>query len=553
MARTRTLTRDEVLRLRRAAVSRADGADQAVRGALERPLGSTAAIKELHDLLLFLEAYPTSAEQHRIAVTGMRRFRQRLHERITDDARLREALQDSGLAGGDVVGSYSYTMVRWLLKHWPAPVLLHDLDASAEQLSLLVRPLLTPPEQEALDQCGGDAAELLAALFGAGGQAQLKGLVQALAGGGMGQGQREALFNALSCYVRIVGSPKAPSLSTLRFVAEAPSFHPGPLQRSVDVPALLARPVEPPLPLTAGAHRRLIATARQVLALMQRETDPVTYAQRAELHAMGRGLTIALFHMDPAHRLSLESYVGFMAFKNGVPMAYGGAWVFPGRTKVGINVFPALRGGESAWFFAQLLRLYHQRFSVPLFEAENYQLGHGNPDGLRSGAYWFYYRLGFRPWNERLARIAAREAKRLGSQPGYEVPLPLLKELVADGLVLRIRDDEGQPMVDTAALVHAAGALAGAAGDRPRALRDARARARRMLGVPDAAAKRAALEDWALPLALIDDLERWPVADRRCIARALALRSAGTEHGYQEALRRCTRLLHAWAEAGGQG
>ena len=64
---------------------------------------------------------------------------------------------------------------------------------------------------------------------------------------------------------------------------------------------------------------------------------------------MGRGLTIALYALAPAYRLAFDSYVGFMAFRNGAPLAYGGAWTFPGRSKIGINIFPAQRGGESGW------------------------------------------------------------------------------------------------------------------------------------------------------------------------------------------------------------
>jgi hypothetical protein len=56
------------------------------------------------------------------------------------------------------------------------------------------------------------------------------------------------------------------------------------------------------------------------------------------------------------------------------------------------------------WFFAQLLRLYHSAFDVDRFEAGNYQVGYGNPEGLRSGAYWFYDRLGFRPMTAAIAR-----------------------------------------------------------------------------------------------------------------------------------------------------
>ena len=86
----------------------------------------------------------------------------------------------------------------------------------------------------------------------------------------------------------------------------------------------------------------------------------------------------------------------------------GYAWIVPSHSKIGINIFPAQRGGGSAWFFAQLRRVYHSAFDADRFEAENDQLGYGNPEGLRSGAHWLYFRLGFRPMTAALQRLAAR-------------------------------------------------------------------------------------------------------------------------------------------------
>jgi hypothetical protein len=126
-----------------------------------------------------------------------------------------------------------------------------------------------------------------------------------------------------------------------------------------------------------------------------------------------------------------------------VPLAYGGAWIFPGTSKVGINVFPALRGGESAWFFAQLLRLYRQRFGVDRFEAENYQLGHNNPDGLKSGAYWFYYRHGVPPGTKEVATHGSREFKKLVVTQGSPSAVEAAEELVEHGLEVIIEERTG--------------------------------------------------------------------------------------------------------------
>ena len=71
--------------------------------------------------------------------------------------------------------------------------------------------------------------------------------------------------------------------------------------------------------------------------------------------------------MKPSRRLPFESYIGYLAFKNGLPVAYGGGWIFFRRCKFGINVLDAYRGGEAAFLFAQLMRVYHQHFQCKSF------------------------------------------------------------------------------------------------------------------------------------------------------------------------------------------
>ncbi|MFN9801981.1 MAG: hypothetical protein ACK54P_18330, partial [Bacteroidota bacterium] len=80
-----------------------------------------------------------------------------------------------------------------------------------------------------------------------------------------------------------------------------------------------------------------------------------------------------------------------------------------------------------------------------VFQAEPYQLGKDNPEGLESGAVWFYYRLGFRPRQPRLARLALREAERIRKNPLHRTPLRILEQLVDDEVVLQLHPTSGTP------------------------------------------------------------------------------------------------------------
>ena len=112
----------------------------------------------------------------------------------------------------------------------------------------------------------------------------------------------------------------------------------------------------------------------------------------------GHGLRIALIGILPKFRLAYEGYYAYLALKNGVPVGYGGGWQLFGTLEVGVNVFESFRRGESAFIVSQVFRAYHQAFGMRTVLVDPYQIGHDNPEALRSGAFYFYHHLGFRPW-----------------------------------------------------------------------------------------------------------------------------------------------------------
>src|SRR5690606_9249135 len=121
----------------------------------------------------------------------------------------------------------------------------------------------------------------------------------------------------------------------------------------------------------------LIRVIRNAMALLARETDPSTYLDPGSLrvYRLERGLAIAFFTMHAERQLPYESYVGYTVFKNGLPVSYGGAWIFGDRAQFGINIFPPYRGGESAYIMGQLLRGYRQLFRIQHVEIDPYQFG----------------------------------------------------------------------------------------------------------------------------------------------------------------------------------
>ena len=115
----------------------------------------------------------------------------------------------------------------------------------------------------------------------------------------------------------------------------------------------------------------------------------------------------------------LDSTLATSCSKNRVPIAYGGGWPFLGTCKIGISIFAPFRGGESAFLMVSVLRVYAQLFAVERFVVEPYQFGAGNREGLESGAFWFYFRLGFRPVEPKLHAVALDEFEQMRRKPGY--------------------------------------------------------------------------------------------------------------------------------------
>jgi len=190
--------------------------------------------------------------------------------------------------------------------------------------------------------------------------------------------------------------------------------------------------------LNKAEAEQVVAASRIVLMRQLREIDPITFtsAQLVSYYQLDRGLSIALMDMVTERRHPVDSYIGYVAFKNGLPVAYAGSWILFDSARIGLNVFPEYRGGESVWIFQQVLRLHKQVYKLNRFTVDPYQLGKDNTDGIQSGAFWIYYKTGFRPLELLQKQIAQTEMNKIKANPAHRTPAGVLKKLAESRMEL---------------------------------------------------------------------------------------------------------------------
>lgn len=398
------------------------------------PISTNQELIHYYEALLFVLAYPSDEAQRSLAEREMKRISSFLKSTV----KVRhQTLVNSGLPFTQTITRFSHDKVRWLLTHPHCKTTLHDfVDPSHSLNDVLI--LTLPTIERSETTAGRENLDLMDTLKISASQ-RLQFLVNELARLDELPYIKDHLYDRLQTIVSITPTDKALSKAFNRLpVAEA--FIHQDLLRKIDSSAILNMAVPAPIHLDISAKETAIRVVKNAMVLTARETDPCTYmdGNSFRLYHLERGISIAIYGMVPSRQMPLESYVGYTAFKNGYPVAYGGAWLFGARANFGINIFTPYRNGESAFVMAQLLRLYRHVFDIRYFEVEAYQFGLDNPEGITSGAFWFYYRFGFRPMDKQLKSIALKEEHKIKARKGYRTSQKVLVELTGSNIGLAL-------------------------------------------------------------------------------------------------------------------
>jgi hypothetical protein len=294
--------------------------------------------------------------------------------------------------------------------------------------------------------------------------------------------------------------------------------------------------------------------------MLARETDPLTWpsTDAVALYVLGRGAALALYPMHASRRFALDSHTGYLLLKNGVPVGYGGGWPFLATCRHGLNVFEPFRGGETSWLYARVLAAYRQHFGVRRFVVEPYQFGAGNREGILSGAFWFYYRLGFRPVDAAVAKLARAEFARL-AQPGYRPALATMRALTASDLSLDVAHSTAPQRCEPAEISLAVSRWMAEAHGRNRraATREATAHVRSVLGVRDdrgwTRGEREAFVSLSLAFARIPDLADWSRQEKADCVELMRAKGRDDDAPYFRALHTHPRLAVGLARVAARG
>jgi len=537
-------------------------AERLLEAAERLRLREPGSLIRLHEVLLFLRAFPPSRKVVRQAEALLFSFHQRvaaLRAAGVDLSPL-DPMEVSGIAGTVIEDCLNYDVSRWLLRRFrrQVDVSWDGYDKHTRLAETLPRflPLL---DDDAYVEADVPYRAWLRSARGRAGR-DLGWLLSRFQSLPLSERERAELFDSLELTVRWdLGNLRASRTRNWRTVRRV-FYHRAPFIRRSEVD--LVGEMSVPLTVTRLSRRegeRVLDLMREVMTVRRRELWGTTHGDPSHvLRAdVGRGLQIFLWGLPPERRLPLRAYVAGFSLKNGVPINYIEAIGLCEWLEVGFNTFYTFRDGESAWNYAQALRLLHHALGVTCVAVYPYQIGLGNEEAIESGAFWFYRKLGFRPGRPEILRIVEAEERRIAETPGYRTRARTLRRLAMGHMFLELPgsgrgcwDRFRARNIGFAVQQHMA---AHWGGDAARMRAGSVAAVSRALGVRAdswAGHARKALEDLTPVLALVPDLARWTNEEKRALVRVIRAKGGSTEAGYLRLMGRHKKLREAIVQLG---
>jgi hypothetical protein len=288
--------------------------------------------------------------------------------------------------------------------------------------------------------------------------------------------------------------------------------------------------------------RETVDLARGMMVTMNRDLDVFSYASEEDVRfaECEDGLVFAFLGFVPERRLMLETLYGFVTLQNGVPIGYGTVACLYGSAEVAYNVSETFRGGEAAFVFGRLLACSRHLFGADTFYLDPYQIGDENDEAVRSGAWWFYQKLGFRARDPKVLRLMEQELRKMKARPKHRSSPATLRKLAAAGVFYHVgarrNDVLGVVPLENAGLrvTRFLGERFGA--DRERASEACLREAARLLGVvPGPGAppgERLWWERWAPLVCSLPGIPDWSRADRAALAQVIRSKGGPRESDY---------------------
>jgi hypothetical protein len=531
-----------------------------------------------HEILLFLRAYPQSERNLRIVDRELSGFTQRVKQLEATGADLSpfDSPEVSGIAGRPVTDTFTYPIVRWLVKFrrqqgrvaldwdwfedenrlaetWPRFVPLLEEDAFVEA---------NVPYQTWLQSATATSAEHRSAN-------DLTWLIQRFESLPKTEKEKAELYDSQNLYVRWTPAYRATRTGMRLAVSKGSRifYHRDALIQRRDVS--LKRELEnlPPAlkQLSSKQGEAILDMTRAASTVRYRELYGFTHGDHRRVFKtnLGRGVDVFIVGLPPGKRLPLRAYHAAMIFKNGVPVGYFEGISLFERMESGFNLYYTFRDGETAWLYARILNIFRHLVGVTAFSIDPYQIGHENEEGIESGAFWFYRKLRFRPTNPEVMNLVLHEEKKIASRSNYRTPPKTLRKLAAGPMIFELENTSDKSSVGD--------------WDRFSVRNIGLAVARRMGSKFDGEAERfreeaiktlnsalgltlkdwrevelSVLSDFAVTLSLVEDLHRWSDSEKQSLLRVVRAKAGLDESAYLKLMQKHKRLRAAMIKLGSQ-
>ena len=520
-----------------------------------------------HDLLLFFRAFPPGPSVMRLAEKLLKTFEPRVKAVLAaggdvDDFAPEEVV---GVAGTVVEAAFSYPMVCWLVQRHAKSISIQWDDYERETQRAVVWPRFFPlMEEDSLTEANVPYLDWLKAARGR--HDELPWLVrqfQRLPGFPKETAEKEkgALYDSLEIMVRWDMSGLGASRTLSRKSVRDFYFHREPLiqRRQVSLAEELAKPRLPIELLSSHEAAKTLDLVKEATGVRYRElygtanADPAWVVQANP----GRGVEIYFWGLPPEKRLPLRAYLAGFTLKNGVPINYVECISLFDWTEIGFNTFPAYRDGETAWIYAQTLRLLRQLHGANAISVYPYQIGDGNEEAIGSGAFWFYRKMGFRSMDPVLEKLAQSEEKKVRANAKYRTSAATLRRLSKTHVVYELPDAQrfawdrfSMRNIGLAVQKRMSRDFDGDAGAMRKA---AVARLARIVKVDTHKLKpqaQIAFADFATLLSPVPDLGSWSSDEKDALREIIFAKTGQTELRYQRLLQKHPRLRAAILKLG---
>lgn len=533
-----------------------------------RRFRDAASLIRFHEILLFMRAYPHNPAILQKCEELLASFHQRVAELEAADAGDFWTLTEpevSGIAGTSFSAIWSYDIVRQLAARHPTRVDVDWENYEGEAMMVAVLKTLLP-----LFDDGAYVEYPIPYLMWlraakARGERDLAWLLRRFEQYPAADKDKTNLFDGLRLPVHWqLGNTQATRTRMRRRVGRI-FYHDKALLGRRDVSLAHELEAMPPPSLQKLSRvegEKLLALGRDAMTVRWRELHGFTYgdAQQVLRCDAGRGVEFFIWGVPAARRLPLLGYHSVFILKNGVPAGYSESLSLFERSECGLNLYYTFRDGESAWIYARLLSLFRRYLGVTVFSIDPYQIGFHNEEGIESGSFWFYRKLGFRPIRPALAEMVTNEERKLATRPGYRTSARTLRRL-ATGHLLYETPTAAHPgdwdnfHIRNIGLAIQRRTAEHFDGDQQKLRQASNAAVARALGINPPArndAERRLISDLTLVLALIPDLASWSTDEKHAVVRILQAKTGAQESHYVRLLQKHARLRAQLIKLGSQ-